>query len=132
MNCYKTYLKIYLLLSNIFGCVVFSAHAQIRLDIEGDAKIQGKIELIQTVGDSSVFIGVNAGLNNDKTDNQNVLIGNGAGETNTSGHDNVYIGDKAGTADDGGSRNTFLGSKAGRKSYSSDKKTLLKWTEWKI
>ncbi|MFK7937334.1 MAG: hypothetical protein AB8G22_27720, partial [Saprospiraceae bacterium] len=93
--------------------------AQIRLDVAGDAKIQGKLELIQAPGDSSIFIGPNAGINDDGTDNRNTFLGTNAGEFNTSGFNNIFIGNYAGRKNTTSSNNTYVGYLAGSESTTS-------------
>ena len=53
-------------------------------------EVAGRIEISNT--GNSVFIGEDAGLNDDLSTNRNVFIGNGAGSTNESGSDNIVIG----------------------------------------
>ncbi len=50
----------------------------------------GRLEFLNT--GKSVFIGSNAGDDDDLTDNDNVFIGDNAGANNTSGDDNIAIG----------------------------------------
>lgn len=67
-------------------------------DIEGDTKIIGKIDIITADGDSSVFIGANAGINDDGTYNENIFIGTNAGRSNTTGFSNTFVGRDAGVS----------------------------------
>ena len=53
-----------------------------QVDIEGDTKIVGKINIINAIADSSVFIGANAGKNDDG-ENRNTFVGVNAGKSNT-------------------------------------------------
>lgn len=85
-----------------------------QLEVEGDAKITGHLEIIQAEGDSSVFIGSMTGIHDDG-DNRNVFIGNETGKENTSGDENVFIGNDAGKANTTGRNHTFIGSRAGEK-----------------
>ncbi len=61
----------------------------------------------------SVFIGENAGANDDLSDNYNVFIGYEAGKVNQSGNKNVFLGYQAGKANTTGEKNTYLGYQAG-------------------
>ena len=87
--------------------------SQVRLDVEGDAKIEGLLQLTATPVDSSIFIGFNAGKKDDGTFKENVFIGNNAGERNSSGADNVFVGATAGKLNQTGTFNTFIGGNAG-------------------
>lgn len=119
MNYLKLIFQKYLLLTSLFSFCLISVNAQIRLDVEGDAKIRGSIDLIKADGDSSIFIGFNAGLNTIGTNQHNTFIGLAAGEANTSGSQNTYIGERAGTANITGFNNTFIGKDAGKRSLSN-------------
>lgn len=61
---------------------------------------------------SSLFIGVNAGSNDDGTDNDNVGIGNYALNRNTTGENNVAIGAYSLYVNTEGKRNTAIGRDA--------------------
>ena len=75
----------------VLSFVTFNLLAQYRLDVDGNAKIKGKLEVIQAVGDSSLFIGANAGMNDDGTQNRNTFIGTNAGKSNTTGASNTFV-----------------------------------------
>ena len=101
--------------------------AQPRLNVEGDARITGKLELSQSATDSSVVIGLNAG-NIDNTYNnlhlganagshslfgrQNTFVGHRAGDS-TLNHQNTFIGYRAGSGSQYGWENTFIGFMTG-------------------
>ena len=70
----------------------------------------GRIEVFNT--GSSVFLGAEAGLNDDRSFNDNVFIGNRAGKANTGGIKNTAIGKEALLNTTTGSSNTALGSGA--------------------
>lgn len=93
----------------VLGTTMFG---QFRLDVEGDAKIRGKIELLQAVGDSSLFIGVNAG-SEDNGYNKNMFIGTDAGKINDSGMYNTFVGHQAGRKNRTNNKNSFFGYHAG-------------------
>lgn len=101
------------LLSTLPLLIFSTITAQIRLDIAGDAKISGKISLIKTQGDSSLFIGANAGINDDGG-NQNIFIGKNAGSKNTSGEFNTFYGHNSGVQNVTGNFNTFIGYETGK------------------
>ena len=61
---------------------------------------------------NSIFLGQNAGLNDDLTNNRNVFIGNDAGKLNTSGVDNHAIGYEALRDNETGAGNTAIGRAA--------------------
>ena len=70
--------------------------------------VGGKISVINT--GYSVFIGEEAGINDDSTNNYNVSIGYQAGKQNTSGNQNTSIGSKTLHDNTTGSNNTSIGS----------------------
>lgn len=82
------------------------------LDVEGNARIVGKIDLISKLADSSIFIGSQSGLLDDGS-NENVIIGCRAGASNTSGKLNVFVGFESGTSNVTGGSNSFFGYKSG-------------------
>ena len=86
--------------------------AQVLLDVCGDATIQGKLDLRSSAFDGSIFIGTNAGLNDDGG-NSNTFLGQDAGRSNTSGYSNTFLGRFAGANTTSGHSNTFLGRNAG-------------------
>ena len=83
-----------------------------KLHILGDSKMVGKLDIINSVGDSSVFIGANAGIN-DGGNNQNTFVGVNAGKSNLSGDHNIFLGKNAGYNNKSGDNGVFLGSWAG-------------------
>jgi hypothetical protein len=90
--------------------VLVPTQAQIKFDVEGDARISGRLEL-SSLG-NSLFIGKDAGKNDDGTDNNNTFIGDSSGVMNISGNYNVFLGYKSGYNNKGGG-NIFLGSESG-------------------
>lgn len=115
MTSFKNNFKKLLLISSLLGCCFCSLSAQFKLDVEGDTKFLGKIEIINATNDSSVFIGANAGINildNGKIKN-NTFIGTNAGQSTTTGLNNVFLGHDAGKGNLTGSNNIFLGNGAG-------------------
>lgn len=77
------------------------------LEVDGNARINGRIDIRNT--GSSVFIGEEAGENDDLTGNYNTFVGFFAGKANVGGGDNVGIG--AGSLENNvsGRNNTALG-----------------------
>lgn len=131
----------HLLLTFLVWTVVFTSSAQIRLRVEGDAIITGKLQLSQAQNDSSVvigtdvgpgsttngtnvFIGARAGRIN--TGFQNVFLGHAAGEFNNNAF-NTYVGYEAGRFDDLGYSNTFVGTATGRVNNTGRHNTFLGW-----
>ncbi len=86
------------------------------LDVEGDVKIIGNIDIHSLGSSSSLFIGKDAGLNN-SSGHSNLFVGVGAGENNTSGTRNTFIGMESGRTISTSHRNTFVGFRTG---YSND------------
>ncbi len=76
------------------------------------AKLDVVGHIWQTGTGSSVFLGENAGLNDDLSDNVNVFVGKNSGQSNGNGANNVAIGFNSLLANSAGSRNTVVGSSA--------------------
>lgn len=60
----------------------------------------------------SIFIGENAGINDNLNDRINVYIGESAGASNIDGFSNVYIGNNAGNQNEHGDSNLAIGESA--------------------
>jgi hypothetical protein len=73
--------------------------------------VSGRIEPV-SIG-NSVFVGKDAGIVDDLTDNRNIFIGFEAGFSNTSGANNLFMGYQAGRVTTGTSNNFFLGNLSG-------------------
>ncbi len=69
---------------------------------------KGQLEILNT--GNSVFIGENAGTNDDLTNNQNVFVGTHSGSQNTDGSSNTAVGFVSLTDNISGTNNTALGS----------------------
>ncbi|MBR9914014.1 MAG: hypothetical protein GYB32_04165 [Algicola sp.] len=74
--------------------------------------IDGKSDNDGTNNGSSIFLGINAGLNDDSSDNQNIGIGYVALQSNTFGQRNVAVGYANMVLNTTGSYNTSLGGSA--------------------
>lgn len=96
-------------LIGIFLLISFSLAAQLRLNIEGDAKISGQLEL--GGNRNNVILGYLAGLST--TGNWNTFIGTSSGGANTSGSQNTFYGNNSGRSNIEGGTNTFIGYFAG-------------------
>ncbi len=109
-------------LSVLILLIVFCFHndmtAQIQLDVAGDSKIAGQLEIIKAVGDSSIYIGARSGFNYSGT--MSTFLGANTGRPNSGGSWNTFIGYNAGISN-GSSGNTFIGRGAGKlnNSYSN-------------
>lgn len=92
-----------------------SLHAQFRLNVDGNARITGRLELWPTTTDTtSLVIGKGAGLSADfSSERSNTFIGNRAGRVNASGNNNTFLGAQSGNSNRFGYGNTFLGSLSG-------------------
>jgi len=84
--------------------------AQIRLDVEGDAKVTGR--LILDDNNSNMFIGIDAGLTN-TTGTDNIFLGRNSGKGNTTGVSNTFVGTLSGAGNTTGNDNTFVGAFSG-------------------
>lgn len=138
----KILTSILLLLCSITICI---SQYNYGLDVcNQDARIEGKLNIISggnTPGEQSIFIGYNAGINDNKNNNSNVFIGAEAGEENVNGINNIFIGNKAGKnsqfrnsnvfigssvgINNNGNRNTYVGHLAGGTSSLSSENTLI-------
>ncbi|MFN8281893.1 MAG: hypothetical protein U0U67_01675 [Chitinophagales bacterium] len=82
-----------------------------KLHVKGNIRVDnGKIPFVNT--GNSVFIGNDAGKNDDLSNNINVFVGNQAGYTNTNGEANTFVGINAGFNNTTGNLNTALGAAA--------------------
>lgn len=99
--------------------------AQIRLDVEGDAKIMGRILPAFSPADSSVYIGYHAGINSNETDKRNVFIGTWSGHANTAGWANTFLGHRSGQVNTMGVANTFLGYQSGHANTTGVRNTYI-------
>lgn len=73
----------------------------------------------------SLFMGLEAGLNDDGSDNRNVFIGPYTGLNTTTGNLNTFIGTEAGVSNTEGFFNTFLGQAAGLDNTTGSHNTFL-------
>jgi hypothetical protein len=92
--------------------------------VVGDAIIQGKLNLIGSPDDPSIFIGKNAGTVNEGL-NDNIFIGYNAGNANTTGNRNIFLGRDAGISNVWGSNNTFLGFETGARNTTGGSNTFI-------
>lgn len=98
----------------------------IRFDVNGTevGRMDGQTFHLEAPG-QSLFIGENAGVNDDGTSNSNTFVGQAAGEANTSGFSNTFIGGAAGEANTTGSLNTFIGHDAGESNTTGELNTFM-------
>lgn len=92
----------------------------IRFDMAGTEFFtmnNGRLNVLNT--GNSIFIGNEAGLNDDLSNNLNVFVGSLAGRANTSGGGNTFLGSTAGLANISGGLNTFIGEGTGRSNTTS-------------
>jgi hypothetical protein len=82
------------------------------------------IKILNNPGQFNLFVGENAGLNNQFNTitspgsaqapcNFNTFLGHNAGRNNTTGFENTYVGEGAGQSNSTGEHNTFVGRAAG-------------------
>jgi len=102
-----------LILLVFFSSVAFSMQAQFRLDVPGNARIRGRLDLA-TPDEESLYIGIRSGENHnsDQTE-RNVFVGAYTGIFNVSGESNTFIGDSSGRNNTSGNSNTFVGQISG-------------------
>jgi hypothetical protein len=98
----------------------------IRFDVEGTevASLDDKTFHLGASG-SSLFVGIDAGINDDGSNNRNTFIGFNAGMTNTTGSNNTFVGQLAGTANVGGLYNTYIGQRAGTSNTAGQENTFI-------
>ncbi|WCO02450.1 tail fiber domain-containing protein [Psychroserpens ponticola] len=82
--------------------------------------IDGKSDNDGTDNGSSIFLGINSGVNDDETNNYNAGFGISALTDNTSGSNNSAFGNRALRMNTTGSRNVGLGSRSGWNSNGSN------------
>jgi hypothetical protein len=102
--------KLYIENSNSTSPLIYGDFAQDFLKVNGDFEVAGHISISNT--GNSVFIGQDAGLNDDFTANNNVFIGYLSGTTNTSGYSNSALGEYSMNKNTNGFYNTAFGSYA--------------------
>ncbi len=97
----------------ILFCTLISVQlfGQEQLDVEGDAKIRGKLDLHDLNDSTSLYVGygIEYGLFNLK----NTFVGVKAGENTTTGGSNSFFGYQSGAENAGGS-NAFFGYHSGK------------------
>jgi hypothetical protein len=109
------------IISLVVICSYIDISAQPHLDVEGDVKIRGKIDIVDT--SDNVFIGENSGIN--LLDGQsNTFLGKDAGSQADSAYWNVFIGKFSGRQTSG-SFNTFLGVSTGLSNTSGEQNTFV-------
>lgn len=79
--------------------------------IDHDAKIEGKLNL--NASGQSIFIGLNSGIEDDGTNNENTFLGYQSGRENIDGYHNVFLGHFSGHRNISGYNNIFIGDKSG-------------------
>jgi len=109
----------------IITCILlyYQGATQEMAKVDGDAKVTGSLTLIKAVGDSTVLIGANAGLNYNGS--RSVFIGANAGKYNVTGKWNTFMGYNAGLSNTIGGDNTFIGEGAGMKSTAGNSNTFV-------
>jgi hypothetical protein len=90
-----------------FVLLVFSSDAQVKLDVEGDMNIEGRINML-SAGTNNLFIGWGSGVGI-TTGGQNTFTGVRAGYLATIGGSNTYFGYEAGRNGTSGSENCAFG-----------------------
>ena len=109
-------LLIFPLLFSAINIFCPTLHAQsLHLDVEGDAKIRGKIDINHAEDTTTVLIGRNAGINVDSIfgSGLNTFVGTNAGRSNTTGKENSFFGFSAGKVNTEGRSNSYFGRGAG-------------------
>ena len=96
----------------------------IHLDVEGDVKVRGNIDIHHPEDSSSVFLGVKAGINNDYNHSafprESTFVGSESGTSNTVGFYNSFFGYQSGTSNVDGSENSFFGYESGKSNVNGE------------
>lgn len=114
-----------------------SIYSQLRLNIAGDAKITGRMDIssgtnmfvgkdagLLSTGNFNTFLGLYTGAAN-TTGESNTFIGLFSGFSNTTGLENTFIGAGAGLSNIDGNFNTFMGKDAGRSNTEGSDNTFV-------
>ena len=106
---------IFLLLISISSIFSPALHAQSsHLDVEGDVKIRGSIDINHAEDTTTVLVGRNAGKNmNNNGKYWNTFVGSNAGKNNNGGSLNTFFGESTGLNNTSGGSNSFFGYSAG-------------------
>ncbi len=111
----------------IFLTVLTSAIAQDPImDVEGDMKIRGSLDLIHDLDTTSIFIGKNAGNLSGLTLN-NIAIGIDAGLNTDIGNENIFFGHRAGQKNSVGFKNLFIGYESGHSNTTGFHNSFFGW-----
>ena len=98
----------------------------IRFDLGGTERLRLENGRIEPQGTGfSVFLGVEAGENDDFTNNYNTFLGFQAGKANTTGSGNIFLGANAGSDNTTGIENTFIGDVSGVNNTTGSYNTIL-------
>lgn len=95
---------------------------QFQLDVAGDSKIAGRLELGSPA--ANTFIGISSGIAI-TTGSGNTFLGEDTGSANTIGSSNTFIGENAGKANVDNGSNTYIGHNAGATSFGGNKNTFI-------
>jgi len=90
-----------------------------------DDLTDGKSDIDGSDDGSSIFFGINAGSNDDSSDNRNVGIGYNSMNSNIGGNNNVAIGHRSLTNNTDGNNNVSLGQDAMRSNSSGNSNTAI-------
>ena len=98
----------------------------IRFDLAGQETFRMENGRLEVLGNgNSVFIGRNAGDNDDQSSNRNVFIGDNTGRYTTTGNLNVALGSNALEENTTGSQNVVLGASSGFNNLTGTENTYL-------
>lgn len=84
------------------------------LDVEGDVKIRGNIDINHPEDTTSVYIGRNTGTSINMDAHSNTFLGSNSGQSTSDGTGNSFFGYRAGMSNETGISNSFFGRDAGR------------------
>jgi len=98
----------------------------IRFDLAGNERWKMVGSRLEPVGSgNSIFIGANAGANDDLSTNRNIYIGTNSGAVNTFAGENTAVGENTLSSSTSGDYNTAIGSFNLKSSISGDNNTAI-------
>lgn len=104
--------------------ITFSLSAQLRLNVDGNAKITGRLEIGTGLPAQNTFVGLDNG-NAITSGTQNTFFGFGAGFFTNTGGSNTFLGPNAGRLNQAGSSNVYIGKSAGQQNNSGSQNTMI-------
>ncbi|MBK8503279.1 MAG: tail fiber domain-containing protein [Saprospiraceae bacterium] len=99
--------------STLKNVVIGSKSVDGNLEVRGETKLQGLVAISDSYDTSSIYIGINAGINAPAYYSQNTIVGTDAGRMSYWGLANSFFGYKSGELNTTGGSNSFFGFLSG-------------------